>query len=329
MLRHKSAIRPPHPWAGRARGWLVGLSLMFALSIGGVAHAARSILVVKSDSSEIYAGVEASLKARLEELCQVQSCGDPQLLSIEAGRIENGEVLNVQPDLVVTVGSRAARALQANPSAAPVLFTLLPSNDPAYAQERRLRPGDSIIFVDQPLERQLRLILQIRPVPSTVGVLLGPRGNETVDQLRHEADRLGLSIVTERVDAEADLGRSIKRLLHKSDVLLTLPDPSIYNRKTIFNILLSSYHGKVPVIGFSSAYVTAGALASVYTSPEDVGHHAAEIAAQYLISGARGLPAPDHPHYFSIAVNPQVARSLNIDIPDAIELAKRLREPQQ
>lgn len=329
MLRHESAIRPPHPWAGRARGWLVGLSLMLALSIGDAALAARPILVVKSDSSEIYAGVEASLQARLEELCKAQPCGNPELLSIEAARIENDEALNVQPDLVVTVGSRAARALQANPSAAPVLFTLLPSVDPAYAQEKRLRPGDSIIFVDQPLQRQLRLILQISPVPSTIGVLLGPSGNETVDRLRHETDRVGLSIATERVDAEADLGRSIERLMHRSDVLLTLPDPSIYNRKTIFNILLSSYHNKVPVIGFSSAYVTAGALASVYTSPADIGHHAAEIAAQYLISGAQGLPAPDHPRYFSIAVNPQVARSLNIDMPDAIELAKRLREPQQ
>ena len=304
--------------------FIVTLPLWAAERIGG------SILVVMSDASSVYNSVEESLRARLGTLCTGgPECPAPSLQTVTADQIENGRTIDRERDLVVAVGSRAARALRANPPAAPILFTLIPSGDLNHGPEQFLRPGDSAIYVDQPLERQLRLALQIRPVPSAVGVLLAPSGTRTAERLQNAANNLGLSVVVEVIEAEADIGPALKRLLDESDILLTVPDPSIYNRKTTFNILLSSYHNKVPVIGFSSAYVKAGALAGVYTSPADAGRHAAEAVAQYLTARGKELPAPGYPRYFSVAVNPQVARSLSIHLPDALELGKRLKDPQR
>nr|HPR06509.1 ABC transporter substrate binding protein [Denitromonas sp.] len=90
--------------------------------------------------------------------------------------------------------------------------------------------------------------------------------------------------------------------------------------------LLTAYRHRSPVIGFSPAYVRAGAVMAVYSSPEQMGQQAAEMAVQSLLGNP--LPEARHPAYFSVSVNPHVARSLSIDLPDAATLEAQIRRQE-
>jgi ABC-type uncharacterized transport system substrate-binding protein len=79
----------------------------------------------------------------------------------------------------------------------------------------------------------------------------------------------------------------------------------------------------VPVIGFSPAYVKAGALVAVHSTPAQLARQVNEILQRLSVNPT--LPAPQHPEYFSIAVNAHVARSLEIPLENEEAVATKLR----
>jgi ABC-type uncharacterized transport system substrate-binding protein len=109
--------------------------------------------------------------------------------------------------------------------------------------------------------------------------------------------------------------------------LLALPDASIFNAGTIHNILLSALRARQPLIGFSEAYVRAGAVAAVYSMPRHVGRQAGEIAARAL-AGAP-LPPPQYPRAFSVSVNHTVARALGLAVEEEGAIASRLQRMER
>jgi len=143
---------------------------------------------------------------------------------------------------------------------------------------------------------------------------------------------LGLDTAFLRPALEADKvavldagGEDINRLLNQvaqTDVLLALPDSTIYSPESIRNILLSTYRHKQGVIGFSSDMVKAGALATTYSEIEDIDAQVAEIAAAYVAGGE--LAAPQFPRYFRTIVNEGVARSLDLQVSDEVRGFARL-----
>jgi len=106
-------------------------------------------------------------------------------------------------------------------------------------------------------------------------------------------------------------------------VLLALPVPIVISSGAVYDLLLTTYHAQKPVVGYSEGLVTAGALLSLYSTPRQQGRQGAEIAARILASES-GLPAPQHPTYFTVRVNTSVARSLGLRIQDETELAAAL-----
>ena len=118
----------------------------------------------------------------------------------------------------------------------------------------------------------------------------------------------------------------LSELLADIDLLLTLPDPAVYNKRTIVSVLLSSYRQRVPVVGFSRAYVKAGALIALHSTPEQIGRQIAEALVHRLAHGRWPRAGIQHPNYFDVAINARVARSLGIRLPQPQDLLHRLQE---
>jgi hypothetical protein len=64
------------------------------------------------------------------------------------------------------------------------------------------------------------------------------------------------------------------------DALLAVPDPLVFNSQTAANILAAAYRRRIPLIGFSPAYTRAGALVSLYSTPDQIGFAAAKYCAR-------------------------------------------------
>jgi ABC-type uncharacterized transport system substrate-binding protein len=93
------------------------------------------------------------------------------------------------------------------------------------------------------------------------------------------------------------------------------------------NLLLTSFRARVPVVGFSSAYARAGAVMSLYSSPDQIARQAADAVNQWMRD--RNWPHPQHPRHFTVSVNAHVARSLGLKMDDGDVLRDRLIRQEQ
>ena len=270
------------------------------------------VMIVSSDTSPAYAQTAQALSDGLARFgvppAQI-SQSDASELPL---RLQSDQTL--RPAVFVALGSQAGQAVLDGKVQAPILCALLPR----AGFERLLQSNGrvmsarlSAIYLDQPLARQLRLIRSALPQARRLGVVWGPESSASAPSLRMHAAAHGLSLSAAAVSRVEDLSTALPPLLANSDALLALPDPLVFNSRTIQHILLSSFRARVPMVAFSPAYVRAGALLALYTTPEQAGQQAAEQVWQVL----QGKPLPDHPiepNDFEVGVNAHVARSLGL-----------------
>lgn len=175
------------------------------------------------------------------------------------------------------------------------------------------------VYAEPAPSDQLRLATLLYRRPVRAAVLLGPETAFLLPQLLPalvgQAEVLQVAQDDDMSDVLARTGRA--------EVLLALPDSTVYNPENIRNILLSTYRRKQAVIGFSADMVKVGALASTYSEVEDINAQVAELAAGFAASGR--LPPPQFPRYFRTAINEGVARSLDIEVS---EEARRFAHPR-
>lgn len=250
------------------------------------------------------------------------------ITQVSIRNISNAPLGSTDSGVLVAVGVQALQHAASQKGNQPVLGVLIPQ--PAYAKIRASAVNANItaIFLDQPPSRQMRLLHKLLPQAESVGILLGPTSARGSEILAKAAQDSGLKAVMATIQHEDDLTSSLKPLLETSSALLAVPDPLVHQRGTAQTLLLTSYRYQKPVIGYSQAYVTAGALAAVYSSPEDIARQAAEITGNYP-DRQSALPSPQPPRYFSVGINRQVARSLSIESQETESLTKYLIKEEQ
>ncbi|MEK9711247.1 MAG: hypothetical protein VW258_01660, partial [Thalassolituus sp.] len=113
-----------------------------------------------------------------------------------------------------------------------------------------------------------------------------------------------------QMSTDEGLNYALRDAFADSDVLLGVADNGVYSPATIKNILISAYRQNIPLIGPHQAYIRAGAIATTYSSVADTARRLTELLQVPLLS-----PPASNP-YFSVLFNEQVARSLNIRLPD-------------
>ena len=232
----------------------------------------------------------------------------------------------------VALGTEAATALAQTRTKAPVLNALLPLSSferVLRVSGRKASAGFNVLQLDQPLQRQLALIRLALPKARRLGVLWGPDSLPKAATLRSLAGSQGLTLQEARLDEETALFAALQSVLGGSDVLLALADPLVFNSSNLQNILMTTIRVQVPLVAFSPAYVRAGALLAVYSTPPQVGEQAAQWVLDVL--AGRVLPEqPVEPLDFEISVNEQVARVLGLTFDvKALTLALRRQEAQR
>ncbi len=303
----------------RARRLLLCLLLALAGGLPIDALAAQVLLLLSEESSAFSEAAEA-IGAEL------RSAGHrTKSLSLPLRADENAALAGNA--LIITLGTRAAQTVSSLAPRSLVLHTLLPRS----AFEKLAARGDdfrrvSAVFIDQPASRQIELLRIALPDWTRVAFVTSRESSDLGQRLVSSARDKRLRPVLEQLNDENELYPTLQRVLGDPAVLVAVPDATLYNNRTISNILLTAYHQRSPVIGFSPAYVKAGALFALYSTPAQIGQQAGEAARAGLASGS--LPPPAAPRHFRVGTNRYVARSLGINLEDAAVLQERLERSE-
>ncbi len=296
-------------------GWIKGL--LISLYLGslpwpGLAQSSLDEVVVVSSSENTYfRQTVETLRKRVDERVAIRAI-DIDSLSTESG--------SVGKRLFVTLGLKAAIELkQLNPQARVISAYI------TREQQQTLRsgPGDTAVLLDQPLIRYLvfsKLMLGIDSlgVIERQPLLLAERETRILQQYQ-------LQLHQHRIDSDKKLLPVLRELLARNDALLMLPRQTIYNRDSLKGVLLTGYRNRKPVVSYSPAHVRSGALASIYSSPVDIGRHLALVVNRSL-EQPRGPATFEYARLYSIATNAQVARALSITLPQESVLRRNLDE---
>lgn len=288
------------------------LALVSILSSGAGADEPFEVVLVVQESASYTDQIVTELEHQLRAGCP-EPCAAPARLTLVDQARAAAIIDDTAPELTVAIGSSAASMLARMDGDGPRLYAFIPSH--TWSELRACCAPDATtqaaIFIDQPAERLLRLVRALQPDAGRVGVLLGEVSRARYDELTGAAERLGIEVITERVSDSDNVGRQLRKLLGHIDFFVTLPDPLVYNRNTVYPILLTTYSAGVPVLGFSSTLVDAGAAAGVFMSPQDAGKAIASAIKAFRETGK--LPETGYADTFSLSVNERVLRSLKID----------------
>jgi hypothetical protein len=174
------------------------------------------------------------------------------------------------------------------------------------------------IYAEPAPADQLRLISLLYKRPVRVAAIVS-RETGFLKPLLHGATPVEI----EDYSAGDDINYALNRV-GQAQVLLAMPDRTVYSAENFRNILLSTYRHNQSVIGFSADMVRAGALATTYSNIEHINAHVADLAADFVATGELG--PPQFPRYFRTIINEGVARSLQVSMSE--EARKFGREPQ-
>jgi len=240
-----------------------------------------------------------------------------------------------QSDVVVAIGAAATQRIMASPADRHHLSILLPSNTFTKLLEQHPKAASklaqgrlSAIFMNQPAQRQLNLANLVVPQLRSVGTLFDNLSKSLVQELSETAEGKGLQFQSRELLARDNPVAVLREMYADIDLFLAVPGRYIFNRSIAKWMLYLSYRNRKPLIGFSDDYVQAGALAAVYSEPEDISRQAAEIV-QSLLGSSEHLPAPQFPKYFSVSVNRQVASRLGAKLPAPDQIVTQLRDLEQ
>jgi ABC-type uncharacterized transport system substrate-binding protein len=308
------------------------LSIFVSLSFVNHAKAKETkVLFIKSGSAAVYNQIIQAAKSHIIQVCNKpnQNCPDHsiQIASIGDIRKLRKAVRNKELDLIITIGTKAAIQLTNLKTTTPTLFSLIPSHSYRAIKKASASKSKSAIYIDQPIRRQLLLIKNALPKKKRVGAILGKHSGVSKKRLQQTMRNMGLTPVIANLDS-GNIGATLNSIYKNIDVLLAIPDPSVYNKKTVMTVLLSSYRYNVPVIGYSAAFVRSGATTSIFSSPRDIGYQIGEEIVSFISSNKGNLSPAGFPNYFSIKTNIRVIRSLKLDMPPTRKIKSGIKKAE-
>jgi len=166
-------------------------------------------------------------------------------------------------DARVTIGAAAFRAAIDNDDGRPVIAAYLSSAEFTSALGDRARPRHVTAVFSNPDPLDELALAKAILSHARVGVFDSPAAHPLVSRLVQQGVTAIPVAPSEGVDA-------LLRATDPFDVILVLPDPSIFNSANIGHVVRTLYQQRKVLIGYSDTLTRVGSLASVYPSPEGI-----------------------------------------------------------
>ena len=230
-------------------------------------------------------------------------------------------------DIIVTIGTPATELAYQNRSGKKTINLFITSDVWRRLEgETPDQTNVASVVLDQSPDRIMLLARILAPRARKAATVTGPISSANIAALEQSAASLNFSLAAKTLSERDNPVAAMSPLIKNCDVFVALPDSAVFNRATAKWALYLGFRSKVPVIGFSKAYTDAGALASIYASPSNIGRHGAELTADALLETKAFEAGLHYPRYYTLHANPSVAKALNIPLPNERALYKMYEE---
>ncbi len=289
------------------------------LLLGVCANANARLLLLASQDSSLYRSFQQGFEAGL-----TSASLDQGITFTLASEYRPGAQAN-SGNIIIAAGVEAAKKIATiKIGDSRVIYTMLPFSSYQWLRKNNiLVEGHQVLFVDQPLNRFVNLAQIAFPSIKTLGCMHSNVSAKHMDDLMQVTAAHKIQLNDVALQSGRRLTKILDKLMLDSDVVLALPDPFLFNRRSVQSLLLASLRRKTPLIAYSESYVKAGALLALYSSPEQIGQHTAELV-NCIMEGCAVDSQENYPRYFSVQVNNVVARQMGYTLAPANELKSLL-----
>ena len=290
-------------------GALAALQLSSCFPVAGEATGQAVVIVVFVSGVEAYQEAVTGLRAGLARLAPGLVFIDLKAPRAEA---ELTDALGAgQQRVVITVGTEALTTVASRRLDAVVVSTMILRLDrPRGSQTAPAIQRAHTVYLDVPLASLLSELRAMLPGKNRCGMIRNVLRDEPDASLAARAKQQGFTLQAAECSRPEELVKAFLSLKGKTDFVIVLPDSSLYNNTTVRPLILASLESRLPIVGFSSSFVRAGAALGIYPDFRDVGAQTADIV-QKLIAGKAGI-ADESPRKLQVAVNQRVARLLGL-----------------
>lgn len=199
------------------------------------------------------------------------------------------------PDVVVALGPLASDFIMRRPAGQPVVHCL--------AGPDALRAGTPSLPSEVPADTQVSWLRRLVPAAKTIGLAFDPAVNtRRAEALAASLSAAGYTTLMTPVASPSKLPAALDQIALRADVLLALPDSTVYTPESARGILLQSFRRRTPLIGPNEAWVRMGALYALDWNYDEVGALCARLALREM-QRPRSTAAPPGAPAVRVSVN--------------------------
>lgn len=301
---------------GRA---LLGLLFMFILG-GNAFSGEKRIVIVKSSESSFFQAAAEGVKKEIRRGNVDPVFIEYDLSSESPDRKQIDKIRELNPDLIVTIGSKSTAFLSEHIRDIPIVFSaVLNPISSGFARSMRSSGGNLTgASLDIPIATQLEKFKLIVPGLRKVGVICTRDSEPVVQEAKRISEEIGLELVSVTISSEKEIPEAIEKLGQKVDGLWAVADTVIFTPQSTQYLLLYTLRQGIPFQGPFTSFVKAGALFTLAWNDKDVGRQAGESAVKVL-SGENPKYIPiTTPRMIYLILNLRTAEQINLDIPPHI-----------
>ena len=297
----------------RLRALACSLLLVLALPRPGLGH----VLIVQGSAIDAY---QQAVTGFSQHFTSTSMPGIASIQAVEtlvldpaapdAADLVHRKEQELQPKLIVAVGTPALEAVKG--LAPPVIYLMVPNPDPLVAGRQDITGVRMMAEAGE----QLTAIKATFPEVTRVGILFNPqRSPGFAARAQEAATGLRLTVIELAAASDRQALTVMNGMPGKLDALVVTPEPTIISPILMEGLTLFSLEQQVPLIAFAPKYLKQGAAMVIFTTPEQAGRQAAEMAMTALAGQPQRQPPTEYGQEATVLTNDRIILQLGVPSP--------------